>query len=89
MPPLLRLGLAGTRDDQRHSCRKSSAPHPRGNRVFLRHFRFNVSDFEDTLFARIRRRLDENEKSSRDQDGAQNLQNAHVIPLKSRNGPQL
>jgi len=38
-------------------------------------------DFEQAFVARIGRRLDEHEKPSRNQQGAHDLQNSHVIPL--------
>jgi hypothetical protein len=53
--------------------------------VLLSDFRFNVPDLEHAFIARIRGRLDENEKPSGNQDGAQNLHNSHVIPLQRAN----
>src|SRR5882762_4463503 len=76
------LPLAGTDHDQHDSGRDGRATRPRRNRMFLRHSRFNVPYLEHALLARIRRRLDENEKSPRYQDAAQDLQNSHVIPLE-------
>src|SRR5882762_1154639 len=74
------LPLAGTDHDQHDSGRDGRATRPRRNRMFLRHFRFNVPYLEHALLARIRRGLDENEKSARYQDAAHDLQNSHVIP---------
>src|ERR1700736_3487161 len=77
-----RLRLTGAGHDQDHSGRDRSAAHPGGNRVLLSDFRFNVPDLEHAFIARIRGGLDENEKPSGNQDGAQNLHNSHVIPLQ-------